>query len=158
MASSCRGFSGVLSCSAGAHGLGRHRRACSPFSPLHRAAAAAVLLLALPLATHAAELVPKAWLVYPLRWCTKPPTVDGDLSDAAWRDAVLVSGFTVSGSDVLAPHQMTMRLLRDEARLYLAVTCDEPTPDRIVATARGRDAYVFNDDCIEWFIDPGHTH
>ncbi len=132
-------------------GKPRHRR-------LRRALAAAALLLALPLASPAAELVPKAWLIYPVRWCAKPPTVDGDLSDAAWRDAVLVSGFTISGSEALAPCQMTMRLLRDEARLYIAVTCDEPTPDRIVATARGRDAYVFNDDCIEWFIDPGHTH
>jgi hypothetical protein len=54
----------------------------------------------------------------------------------------------------MAPHQMLMKLAWDDEWLYLAVEVEEPAMDKVLVTAHGRDAYVFNDDSIEWFLDP----
>jgi hypothetical protein len=119
----------------------------------------AVLGLALASAfASGADLAGSPWLVYPCLRTSSPPTIDGQLDDAAWQASVPVSGFRYSSSPRLAREQMVMRLLWDREWLYMAVEIEEPTPARMVVTAHGRDAYVFNDDCIEWFVDPGHSH
>ncbi len=96
--------------------------------------------------------------MYPCLRAPSPPHIDGRLDDAAWKKAIEVSGFSISGSRRLAPVQMVMRLVWDDRWLYMAVEIDEPAMDKTVTTAYGRDGYVFNDDSIEWFVDPWHTH
>jgi hypothetical protein len=98
------------------------------------------------------------WLVYPCVRASTPPVIDGRLDDPAWQSAVPVSGFRQTLSDYLVPTQALMRLLWDDKFLYLAVEVEEPLMDKLVVTAHGRDAYVFNDDCLEWFLDPAHGH
>lgn len=125
-------------------------RACRPAT-----VALTAFLIALSAAAGADEY---EWLVYPCLKATAPPTIDGDLSDPAWTKAIAASGFTYSGRSTMPPYQMVMRLLWDEDWLYMAVEIDEPAMNKTVTTAYGRDAYVFNDDSIEWFVDPWHTH
>ncbi|MCX7590916.1 MAG: hypothetical protein N2255_04740, partial [Kiritimatiellae bacterium] len=43
----------------------------------------------------------------------------------------------------------------DSDNLYVAVICEEPNTDKLVATATGRDGKVWNDDSVEVYIDPG---
>ncbi|MBC7287462.1 MAG: hypothetical protein H5T86_05335 [Armatimonadetes bacterium] len=102
---------------------------------------------------------PGRWLVYPCVKAGRPPVIDGRLDDEAWKSSVPVSGFRYSSAaNELVPWQMVMRVCWHDDWLYMAVEVEEPSMDKLVITARARDAYVFNDDSIEWFLDPAHTH
>ena len=125
-------------------------------------------ILAIALIMAAAQRAPAAdapeqsgpWLVYPCVRVGQPPTIDGRLDDAAWFAAVPVSGFRYSSATnpKLVPYQMLMRLCWSGDWLYMGVKVEEPNMDKLVITAHRRDEYVFNDDSIEWFIDPAHSH
>ncbi len=124
-----------------------------------RVAAAACLALGGIAALAVADGAPSGrHLVYPAIRTSTPPTLDGRLDDPAWQAAVPVSGFRLTGSDDLVPTQCLLRLLWDERFLYVAVEVEEPRMDKLVVTAAGRDVFVFNDDCLEWFLAPGHSH
>jgi hypothetical protein len=112
--------------------------------------------------------------VYPCRSVATPIRVDGKLDEPAWSgfapppaarntrsqwsQAVEVSGFTFSGKGLLASEQMVMRLLYDRENLYLGVKCNESKMNGLVAAVRFHDGNVWNDDCIELFLDPTHDH
>ncbi len=136
------------------------RRAPLPSILLGPVLAAVCLGAALaPAAAHQGSPPPDAagWFVYPCLHVASPPVIDGDLSDVAWQKSVPVSGFRYSASQLMAPYQTVMRLLWDHDWLYMVVDVEEPAMDKVVVTARGRDAYVFNDDSIEWFVHPWHS-
>ena len=61
-----------------------------------------------------------------------PITVDGDLSDPAWKDALVIDTFyEIAFGDNRKPNVRTVaRLLYDDRHLYLAVECDDPDPGR----------------------------
>ncbi len=84
--------------------------------------------------------------------------VDGDLSDAAWGRAASVSGFTISGADMLAPNQTEFRVLRDDEALYLGVRCLEENMQGLKTDVTTRDGSVWHDDVIEMFFDVDHDH
>jgi hypothetical protein len=98
-------------------------------------------------------------LVYPCPKPESPPAIDGKLDDAGWRAAPAVDTFTNFGQAALAPVQTFLRAAYDDESLYLAITCNEPTPRRISPTAFARDALeLFRSEAVEIFLDPGHTH
>ncbi len=87
-----------------------------------------------------------------------PVQLDGHLDEAAWEQAIAISGFTISGSGEPADNQTSMRVLRDDAALYFGVRCQEARMNSIKADESGRDAPVWHDDCVEVFIDTAHDH
>lgn len=106
----------------------------------------------------AAKNAAETTLVYPCLPATRPIQIDGRLDPQEWAGAVKVSGFTISGSDKLAPEQVTMRLLHDRERLYLGVTCYESNMAKLKTAARVTDGPFWLDDSIEFFIDANHDH
>jgi hypothetical protein len=88
----------------------------------------------------------------PVPPAAKAITVDGSLSDSAWKNATAVSDFLIGRSQ---KSQVDTRVLLtyDKDNLYLAVVCAEPNTDKLVATATGPDASVWNDDEVEVYLD-----
>ncbi|KPK85333.1 MAG: hypothetical protein AMJ81_03835, partial [Phycisphaerae bacterium SM23_33] len=86
------------------------------------------------------------------------PKVDGDLADEVWTKAtVLRLERTLDGS-AGAAQPTEVRLLRDEANLYVACRCSEPLMNRLTARTAGHDADVWGDDSLELFIGPGRGY
>ena len=117
-----------------------------------------LLLGALACAAAAAQNEAETTLVYPCRRTARPVAIDGKLDPAEWDAAVAVSGFTITGSDALAPQQVVMRLLYDDKHLYIGVKCLESNMKGIKAPKRVLDGEFWLDDSIELFIDANHDH
>jgi len=82
----------------------------------------------------------------------EPPTLDGKLDDAAWANALTLTGFTLPRSDKRPAKSIEARLCLDAQALYIAFTCEEPHPKRIKARATVENDNVWQDDCIEVWI------
>jgi len=123
-----------------------------------KAWAAIALLAALTTAAPAAQNEAETTLVYPCHRTPKPVVIDGKLTPAEWAAAITVSGFTISGSDTLAPQQVEMSLLYDAEHLYIAVKCLESQMSKVKAPHRVTDGPFWLDDAIEFFIDANHDH
>ncbi|MGB2824732.1 MAG: sugar-binding protein, partial [Phycisphaerae bacterium] len=83
-----------------------------------------------------------------------PPKLDGKLDDEAWKASPpchLARTLDGSGS---APQPTEVRLLRDDRTLYVAFRCTEPLLDKLVASRRGHDGPIWEDDSIEMFLGP----
>ena len=87
-----------------------------------------------------------------------PPQLDGQLDDAAWKQAApLHLGRTLSGGGAAAV-ATEVRLLRDGKALYLAVRAFEPMIGKLQASRRGHDGAVWSDDGVEIFIGTGGVY
>lgn len=82
-------------------------------------------------------------------------TLDGDLSDPAWKDALVIDTFyEIAFGDNRAPNVRTVvRLMYDDRHLYLAVECDDPNPRKIRAPYVDRDNVFGDQDNFAVFID-----
>ena len=82
----------------------------------------------------------------------EPPRIDGDISDAAWRQAAKVAGFELSKGG--KPQQQTVAwLCADKANLYIAFKCHEDNMGHLTANVAQDGGRVWEDDCVEVFID-----
>jgi Domain of unknown function (DUF5916)/Carbohydrate family 9 binding domain-like len=77
---------------------------------------------------------------------TAPVTLDGDLSDAAWNNALVISKFyEYYKSDNTEPPMKTIaRVMYDDRYLYVGVDCRDDDPSKIRAPLVERD-HVFGD-------------
>jgi len=101
----------------------------------------------------------KPVFVYAAPKAEGPINLDGALDEPAWQNAPLASGFTFFGQDQRAEVQTSFRLLYDDQALYLSVIGDEPLMGKVAPAALPRDEHgVFSQECIEFFIDPQHSH
>ena len=82
-----------------------------------------------------------------------PPTIDGDLSDPCWQTAGKASNFIHYQTRRPVSQQTACLLTRDAEHLYIGFECYEESPLEICKTVRGRDNNVWNDDCVELFLD-----
>ena len=116
------------------------------------------LMLALLTGPIAADSFPI--LVYPCPRATAAPRVDGRLDDACWRDAPLVSGFTLLGTRDAAGIQTAFRVVHDDGTLYFGIAADEPLASKLTRAAKGGpdDTSAFGEEHVEVFIDPHHDH
>jgi hypothetical protein len=82
------------------------------------------------------------------------PSLDGTLSDPCWQKALKVE--FVNNSTVKTPKAATTGYVcYDDKNLYIAFLCKEPLMDRIKANVAKRSVDIWQDDCVEVFIDPG---
>ena len=86
----------------------------------------------------------------------QPITVDGVLSDEAWRTAPMIDTFTqqepVNGQP--ATERTEVRVLYDAGNLYLGVHAYDSSPDHIVATEMRRDsARILDEDNFQVILD-----
>jgi len=116
-----------------------------------------VLLLAVAQPLLAADSFPIN--VYPCPRAESAPVLDGKLDDAVWRQAPLVSGFTLYENGLPANPQTSFRVLWDDRCLYFGVRCDEPLIEKVIAVREAHDEHaVFRSETVEVFVDPEHTH
>jgi hypothetical protein len=86
------------------------------------------------------------------------PVIDGKLDDAAWQLAqALGLGRTLDGGSPAA-QETEVRLLRDDARLYVAFRCTEPLMSRLNGGSSGKDVDVWNNDSVEFFLGQGASY
>jgi hypothetical protein len=86
------------------------------------------------------------------------PKIDGDLSDACWRSAELLTPFLELGTGKVAEPKTVAKVAATPTHLFVAFQCDEPNPQgmRLRTPESGEPAYT--DDCVEVYLDLQHTH
>ena len=90
-----------------------------------------------------------------------PVTIDGKLDEAAWANAPVSSGFTESypAPGKPAPDQTEVRVLYDDAALYVGIRIYDAHPDSIAAGLARRDATAATGIYSDWvhlIIDSYH--
>lgn len=85
---------------------------------------------------------------------SKPVTIDGNLDDDAWRDALQINLDTETnpGENVPAKVETIAYLMEDGLNLYIAFDARDPDPSKIRAYLRDRDS-AYNDDFVGVVID-----
>ena len=102
--------------------------------------------------TGAAAAQPRTYTVYRAQ---AAPKIDGLLDDECWRAVPWQTGFTMlGGGSVGEPTQTQFAMVWDDQCLYIAVRCQEPAVDRMVAKADDGSNDVFRDDHVEIFLAP----
>lgn len=100
------------------------------------------------------EPATEAPAVYLIKKVDIPPQVDGKLDDSCWRKNRCISGFTLlKNKETMAIEQTEGCLVYDNNNLYLGVECSESAIGELKAVHRERDASIWQDDCIEVFIN-----
>lgn len=85
-------------------------------------------------------------------------TLDGNLEDAAWKDAPWTDDFVdIEGGAKPRPrHRTRVKMLWDDEYFYIGADIQEP---HVWATLTQHDSVIFQDDDFEVFIDPdGDNH
>ncbi len=101
----------------------------------------------------AAEEEPKPKLK--LGRITSPITVDGDLSDAGWKDATVVETFYEfnPGENVTPPVRTVARLGYDDRFFYASFWCEDPDVRKIRAPYVDRDGINDDQDYVGILLD-----
>jgi predicted phosphodiesterase len=84
------------------------------------------------------------------RFAGQPVVIDGILDETAWSEPQ-ETFFTINGERA-AIEPTSFYFAYDAEALYMAARCMEPMMDSLKATAEGRDAPLFGDDCVGLFI------
>lgn len=85
-----------------------------------------------------------------------PPIIDGVLNDEAWQKAAKLGDFTLTNGK-LATEQTIGYIAYDDNNLYIAAEMLESQIPFIRKVRTKRNDNVWQDDCLEIFIDPGFT-
>ncbi len=88
----------------------------------------------------------------------KPPTIDGNLDDEAWKTAPHADIFYDPQTSRPTPDLTETKILYDKKYIYLAFYCHDSQPDKIVSRETVRDADLGNDDHVRVEFDPFLTH
>lgn len=98
----------------------------------------------------------------PVYLCLKtgvPPPCGAGLHDPGWKDAGLVTGFfRGTTKEAVKVQPLTeFRLRYDKDNLYILLECHEPAMANVKTTTGLRDGPVWEDDCVEIFVQPGEV-
>ena len=90
---------------------------------------------------------------------TGPITIDGRLDEPCWQSGVWVDdSLLADGTMRQASAQTYFKVRFDPENLYVGVRADEPNMDGLREVFGAvRDDKVFNDDCIEIWVDPDNS-
>ena len=87
-------------------------------------------------------------------------TIDGEIDEAVWADAPILTGFTqfdpVEG--VPATQRTEARVLLTDEAIYFAVTAWDDVKDGVRATLGDRDSFARSDDYVRFIIDTFNDH
>jgi hypothetical protein len=85
------------------------------------------------------------------------PVIDGELTDACWKDATTIRlDHEVNGKPITQITEVS--LLRNERNLYVGFRCFDNDIKNIKAAIKEHDDAVWTDDCVEIFVDSAHNH
>ncbi|HNT34287.1 MAG TPA: sugar-binding protein, partial [bacterium] len=109
------------------------------------------VMVALILAFCASEALAQAVVQVP-RIATSP-LIDGRVTTAEWGSAAKVDPFVDADSGTGVQAQTQVYLAHDGQTLYIAFRCFEPQMDQLQTVVADRDGTLWNDDCVEVFLD-----
>ncbi len=82
-----------------------------------------------------------------------PPTIDGELEESIWKEASEISRFfNLFGEK--ASFQTKVFIAYDNSNIYFFFLCNEPYMNYVKACEKSRDGLVWEDDCVEIFLQP----
>lgn len=85
-------------------------------------------------------------------------TIDGMLNESAWEKADVAKNFVLLGKENNpSPLPTEVRVLYDDAALYIGAVCYVTDVKKIRATGKQRDIDISSDDVFEIFLDPGQS-
>ena len=89
---------------------------------------------------------------------TAPPTVDGTLDEAVWQQATPLADFVQTEPQEGSPasERTEVRLLYDDAYVYVGVICFDSDPARIIVTDTRRDSSLTEADSFQIIFDTYH--
>ncbi len=92
-------------------------------------------------------------LTYGCRFSQQAPVIDGDLSEAVWKDIPWTGDFLdIRGSEFEAPRFRTrVKMLWTAEGLHIGVELAEP---HVWGTLTEKNSIIFNDNDFEIFLDP----
>ena len=81
--------------------------------------------------------------------------IDGDLSDAGWKDAAVIDKFyeTSPANNIPAKVKTVAYITYDKRYFYIGIKADDPDPRKIRAPFVDRDGVIGTDDNIAVFLD-----
>ena len=81
--------------------------------------------------------------------------VDGQLDEPVWKRAQPATDFVQQDPEFGAPatERTEVRIVYDDERLVMGVTCYDSEPDRLIGYQRRRDEFLPADDRFMWTID-----
>jgi len=87
-----------------------------------------------------------------------PPVIDGNINDACWKDAEVISDFGPCeyGARSFPFPRTEARFLWDDRYLYIAFTCYEDTPENMEhhnKSVTDKSKAIYDRDCMELHID-----
>jgi hypothetical protein len=87
------------------------------------------------------------------------PTIDGDVSDAAWAKAPAIDEFYQLEPQEGQPasERTVVRVLYDENNIYFSIYAYDRTPGDITASVKARDGELSKDDVFRIYFDPYMT-
>jgi len=91
-----------------------------------------------------------------VRRASQPPALDGDLSDACWREAAEMTPFMKLKEEALARRKTVAKMSFDDEALYFAVRAEEPDMAAMSAVLEKSTKGPWGTDLIEIFIDLNH--
>ncbi|MFH1905167.1 MAG: carbohydrate-binding family 9-like protein [bacterium] len=93
-----------------------------------------------------------------------PPKIDGKLDDTVWQKSSFVSGFVLTQGKGTPANKTRFYLLYDSNNLYVGARCEEKALEAVMMQQTlfkkdktARDAALWEDDCIEIFLDPTNS-
>jgi hypothetical protein len=86
---------------------------------------------------------------YKIPRTAKPPTLDGKLDDAAWRQATEIT-LTASYDGRPVSRKTVARLLYDDQFIYVSFECEDPD---VWGTKKNKDDDIYNEDAVEVFFN-----
>lgn len=114
--------------------------------------AAAVFVAALAGGSAWAQMEPKLPAVVCPR-VLDAPIMDGNVDSAEWAAAGRLSDFMLLGGRSMPRLPTRVSVMHTKKALYIAAELNDDKPSELVANATERDGAVYEDDCLELFVD-----
>ena len=120
-------------------------------NPPRRLWARTLLLLACAMVA-ALPAMPAAGDGFRVPLLTTPPTIDGRIDPAEWRDAAGFDGFVTQGT--LQRRRVRAWVGADEKTIYVAIQSQLPDAGPLAAAVKSDSLKAVYDDAVEVFVDP----
>ncbi len=82
--------------------------------------------------------------------------IDGILNEAVWENAAKIDRFRMvePNEDVDPSNHTIVQLAANQKNIYLAITCQDDSPDQMVAFSKARDSELEDEDYVKFVFDP----
>lgn len=83
--------------------------------------------------------------------------IDGHLDDNEWEKAEWANSFSILKTGVKPSAQTYFAILHNDEDIYIGIKIEEKNMKYIRDSIKDHDGKIWEDDCVEIFLDPGKT-